>query len=238
MTRGPWHADENWTFRPLDGGSGVLSVPHPSRAGLQIDADRPLVVRSAALGYAVFAYGDEATQPYRNGEYQIPTRLFVLWRDAPLLPAPAALELLFERRRWVCQQLVIVRSKLDPPITNTTLRRIKFDDIATVVTAWAADKLVPKRGGGLHRVSVILQESTASYHAIASTLPDLATRGKRATDRHLLEVAAVYLRAKATGRRDTTIAVMEAFSLERSAASRRIAEAREREFIPRRQSSP
>src|SRR5687767_13943996 len=103
-----WYLDDAWRFRATEDGGGILSVPHPSRAGLTIDTSRSLDLRSATRHYAVFAYRDEEVQPYRHGEYRVPKRVFVLCR-LELTPLPVALELVLDDEEWACEQLVVAR---------------------------------------------------------------------------------------------------------------------------------
>lgn len=231
MGGNPWYADEEWSLGVRPDGSGLFSVPHPTRAGLAIDPNRTLELRSAALGYAVFAYADEKHATFGLGEYRIPVRLFVLWR-LQLVSVPLALELVLEDGEWVCQQLVVVRPPKHPPITQTLLRKIAFKDLIFVIAPRAADRLQQKQGGGLTRMTAVLtQDGSAGFRSAAGVAAAPGRRGKRLEGAFLEQVASVYREAVALGRRDPTIAVAERFPAARSTAGRWIVECRKRGLL-------
>jgi hypothetical protein len=231
MVLEPWYCDSEWVVRELADGQARLRVPHPARAGLNVDERRRVDLRSAAFGYAVFAYADEEVIRYALGEYSIPKRLFALIR-LPAFPAPLAVELVLENNEWVCSQLIVVRRPGEPPITQTLLREISFQRLIQIIGPRAADRLRQMPGGGLERVvAVRTPEGSEGFFNAAGAAVAQRRRGKRLDRAFLEQVADAYRRLVASGRRDPTRGVAEEFHAARSTAARWIAECRKRGIL-------
>lgn len=230
MSREAWYTDVAWRFAAAADGSATVSVPHPARAGLSIDLDRPLDVRSAALGYAVFAYRDERAVSYRHGEYQVPERVFVLWRLPPAA-YPIAAELRIEDGEWVYEQLVVARQPGGPGITQTTLKNVSLRRIAALVGPRATSRLRLKPGGGLERKIAVLSTAGSAEFVEAAGRLSAPKRGKRLDSRLLKDVAKCYRSAVAEQRRDPVWAVADKFQVARSTAGRYVRQCRERGLL-------
>jgi hypothetical protein len=165
--------------------------------------------------------------------YLLPARFHGFGRrpDGPLV----ALNLrTTPRGRVQCDGTLIVQTKSDRAVTGTAIRGIAFDHFIKTARDLVAVEIIRTPSGGIDQQRVQRRESSTLQTALAEfeEARHRSRRGVRLPDEHLNRVAAVYRAAQRNGE-PTTRAVADELHTSRSNAQRWIAEARNRELIPK-----
>ena len=201
------------------------------RIDFVIDAlplDESFYVHYMGQGMAVAASDEAELLSIGESEFFRPSPCWWAF-DFPNFPAGGAVLLAVEHGALVCEQLVVVRRKGDPPLPSTAPRQFKIKELVEL----AGPRITMHRkvrGGEEFFEMVALTDDARRAEYRAAVAGERPSRGRRLTDEWLASVAAMYRDGLESGQNPTNhvAAVLHAA---RPTAGRWVMEARRRGLL-------